>query len=157
MKKRVKETFIFIIIIGVFAYAINLFFGDATINMLTKVSYNGIEMYKLDVWVYLQNVQQSMEQTTYLTLNVQNRTWTNITSNFLQEEFWQALGNNMAYILNWLIFLINVIIYPFRIGAFMLKQGLVILGINIDPTATHGLKWLVNLVNFLVKIAIPYV
>lgn len=157
MKKNFKEMCIYIIIIGVIAYTINLFFGNATISFIEQVSYNGTTMYKLNAYTYLNNLQTSMEQTTYLQLTVQTRSWINITSNILQEQFWADLGNNMAVILNWIIFGLNIIIYPFRIGGFVLKQGLVFMGINIDATQQHGLTWLVNLVNFLVKIMIPYV
>ena len=85
-------------------------------------------------------------------LTTQDREWVNITSNILQEQFWADLGNNLAVILNWIIYGLNILLYPFRVGGYVFKETLVILGFNVDPqNSQYGISGVVNLANWLVK------
>lgn len=152
MIKRYKEIAIALIIIGVIGFSLATIFGKEVILLISEHQTNGITYYKIDVWTYLDNIQTSIGQTAYLNLTTPSRRWAEITSNIIEEQFWEDLGNNMAVILNWIIYGLNIIIYPFRIGAYVFKQILVVLGFNVEPQSqTHSMSWLVNLSNFLIQ------
>ena len=152
MTKRYKEIAIILIIVGVIGFSLASIFGQEVITLISEAKTNGITYYKIDVWAYLDNIQVSIGQTSYLQLTTQSRSWVNITSNIVQQQFWEDLGNNMAVILNWIIYGLNILIYPFRIGGYVFKQTLVILGFNVDSQNNqYGISWIVELANWLVK------
>ena len=71
---------------------------------------------------------------------------------------WNALGNNLLVILDYLIMVINILLYPIKVGAYLLQNVLAIFGVNNNPNDTNnGLGWLVTFVqDILGNFAIPY-
>lgn len=157
MATTFKRISLFIIIIGVFAFAIRLTFGTGTTTLIQHATTNGIDYFKIDIWAYINNIKTGLGQVNELTLRTQTLEWKVINSNILQGQFWADLGNNMAYILNWVIFGLNILIYPFRIGAYLIKFILMVFGLNMTSATNNGLWWLKQLIDFLLTLQIPYV
>lgn len=159
MKRTIIIALSFFIIIGVVALCLNMAMGNQTVIYLQKVRYETIGYinyyYKFDFSEYIKNLNLSITDTSKLTLELPTRQWENMTSVLN----WEPLGNDLALILDYVILIINVLIYPLRVGAYLLRNILAILGVNQDTNqTTNGLAWLVQLVNWLVeRIAIPYI
>lgn len=159
MAKNLRLIAIWFIIVGTIGVGLNAIFGQGTFIFLHRIrTPSGLWLYEIDIWGYVNNVKNSFSDVARLSLATPDRSWVNITSSFVQPEFWEALVNNMALMLDWFIFTINVIIYPIRIGGYILLQYLALLGINVlDPEYAGGLKWLVELCTYLKSLQIPYV
>ena len=156
MKRTLIKFISFTILIGVIALCINVALGKDTIMFLTKetIVYNHSfkwYMWKFDFWKYLTNLQLSTSNLSVLVFKTPTRAWQNNMD-------WNALGNNLLVILDYLIMVINIILYPIKIGAYLLQNLLAILGVNTDVNNTNnGLGWLVSFVqDILGNFAIPY-
>lgn len=155
--KVITKIAIITIIMGCIALSFNVAFGNQTITYVERIRLGttGAYYYKFNFAEYLQNLTLSISNTSTLTLQMPTRTWQTMTS-IIDGE---ALGNNLALILDYLIMVINIIIYPLRIGAYILKNLTAIIGINQDTTNQYnGMAWLVNLLEWLIaRVAIPYI
>lgn len=153
MLNLLKKISIVVILIGTIGVALNILFGQNTITYLEiyKPTGSNLTFFKYNFWNYIDNIRTSIQDTTRLSLQNNPRTWSNAGT-------WDGLVNNLAYILNVIVLGLNVLMYPFRIAGYIIKTILAFSGINvINPEQTNGLKWLVELVNFLQVLAIPYV
>lgn len=160
MKKLLLKIITATIVIGILAISFNTAFGNETITFLQKeqIQYIGSKfyIYKFNYWAYLRNLQLSTTDLSILTFNTPTREWiTEITI----DNWFTIFGNNLAVILDYIILIINVLLYPIKIGAYILKNMIAILGINTDLTNDeNGLKWLIIFINnILGNIQIPYV
>lgn len=158
MKRTIITISTILIILGVIALCLNMALGNQTVTYLKRIYIyeTDLTFYEFNFKDYITNIKLSIDDTSILSLEIpNNRTWQTLGLT----DFGEALGNNLAIILNWFLFIINVIIYPFRIGAYILKNILAIIGVNMDTTASeNGLAWLISLVNFFIeRIQIPYV
>ena len=161
MKRAILKIITFTIVIGVFALAFNMAFGNQTITYLTKIRVNTTQgnnfyYYKFDFWNYLKNIQLTTSDISVLTFEMPTRTWqspTDIT------DFFPIIANDLAVILDYVIMIINILLYPLRVGAYLIRNVLAILGVNTDTTNEYnGLAWLIKFVrDILSRIAIPYI
>lgn len=145
------------IILGTIAFALNMIFNDA-ISYLSIDRVNNVLIYKYDFWQYLENIRNSFTGTTQLTLELPPRQWINVGGT----NWWDDIINNLAVILDYIIFAINIMLWPLRLGAFALRGLLAIIGIQVVAIngipIEHSLSWLTTLVNGLIEfIQIPYV
>ena len=138
---------IIFLVIGIIGMSFNMLFGYGSVGFLTKVRepVSGLWYWKYDSIGYINNLSLSINSTSELTLHLPTRTWND------------DILNNLALMLDWWLFLINVLIYPMRIGAYLLKQVLAIVGIDMINTPQTSISWLVDLVNFLQPLEIQYV
>ena len=157
MSKLLIKIITFSILLGVVALAINTILGSNTIPMLQKemVYYgtnNHFFIWKLDIWSYLKNIELSVDDVSILQLEMPTRTWENIND---IGDF----GNNLALMLDYIILVINILLYPLRLGAYLCRNIMAIFGINTnvnDPN--NGLKWMTLFINeILGRIVIPYI
>ena len=152
MKRTILKIVTFLICIGVVAMAINTIFGNETVTYLTKEQIdmvNGTHFYiwKFDFWKYIENVQLSIQNVNEFTLNLPTRSWSSTD-----------IANNIAIVVDYIIVVINVLLYPLRIGAYLLNNVLALLGLSADMNAAHnGLKWLYTFVDKVIGIEIPYI
>ena len=155
MKQTILKMVAFTIVIGILALAINTAFGPQTIMFLEKeqITYGTTHFYmwKYNFWKYIANLQLATSDLSVLVFKVPDKQWNNNMD-------WNALGNNMLVMLNYLIMVINIMLYPFKIGAYLLQNLLALFGINHDVNnARNGLAWLVRFVQEIIgEIAIPY-
>ena len=152
MKHKLIKIVTFLICIGVLAMALNTIFGNETIVYLSKVEVpmaNGgrFYMYKYDFWNYIENIRTAIQDLSEFTLNLPTREWSSTD-----------IANNILLLIDYIIVIINVLLYPLRIGAYLLNNLLAIFGINKDLTsARNGLKWLYIFVDKVIGIEIPYI
>ena len=153
MTRLLKKICLTTILIGTIAILINSMFGYNTITFIERYRPNnsGLWFYKFNFKDYIFNLRTSFDDTTRLSLQGINRTWDN-TGDL------DAIVNNLAYILDVLILGLNIVLYPFRVGAYVVKTILAIIGVQVINTpSTNGLKWLIDLINFLQTLQIPMV
>ena len=146
----------FLVIIGVVGVALNLGLGNQTVMYLTKtkIDASGLYAYEFNFYSYLDNLRMAISNTTELQLELPTRQWEWMTDIWN----WEPLGNDLALILDYLIFGLNCLVYPLRIGAYLIRNILAILGINMSTNyAYNGMAWLVQLSQFLISIQIPYI
>lgn len=152
MKRQIIKAITFLICIGVLGMAINTLFGYETITYLQKqqitmLNGNHFYIWKYDFWTYIKNIQLAITNLNEFTLNLPTRQWSGTD-----------VANNILLLLDYVIVVINVLLYPLRIGAYLLNNMLAILGINNDLNASNnGLKWLYIFVNNVIGLEIPYI
>lgn len=163
MKRTISIFIGFTVMIGVVALALNTALGNQTVTFLERIRYQvsntHFYYYKFTWWNYLKNIEMSTSDISILKLEMPTRTWINITSNILENQFWADLSNNLALMLDYVIMVINILLYPLKIGAYLLRNILAILGVNQDVNnENNGLGWLARFINeILGRISIPYI
>ena len=161
--KLVIPIVIFTILLGIVALALNTALGNHTITYIEKIRYTtgntSFYYWKFTWWQYLSNLELTTTDLSILQFDMPSRQWIHITATITQEQFWIELGNNMALMLDYVIMVINILLYPLKIGAYLLRNVLAILGINQDTTdSRNGLAWMVIFVrDILTRIVIPYI
>lgn len=147
MTRVLKKIAILCIIGGVVGIVLNMLFGANTITYLTRFRMdNGYWLYKYDFNAYMVNLSSSLNDTTKLTLTMPDLNWSN------------DIIQNLSVIVNILIMIANVIFYPFRISFYLVEQLLALAGVQtINISSENGLKWLIDLCNFMQQLQIPYV
>lgn len=163
MKKILISMITFTIVIGIVALSINTAFGNQTITLIEKIRYQTgnthFYYYRFTWWEYMTNLNLTTTDTSILRFEMPTREWQEIQGNIFQDIWWQYLGNDLAVILNYIILAINILLYPLKLGAYLLRNVIALLGINQDTdNPNNGLSWLVIFVrDILSNIVIPYV
>lgn len=159
--KNIMKFLAFTIVIGVLALAFNNAFGNQTVLYITKEQINlanntHFYIWKFDFWKYIDNFQLSLTNLSILQFDMPTRQWDN---NWNLADWGTTLGNNMLVILDYIIMVINILLYPLKVGAYLIRNILAILGINTNYNDNNnGLGWLVYFVeNILARISIPYI
>lgn len=122
MKSFVKYgTWLAVIFTAIFA--LNFMLGGTEITYLQQQTYNGITIYKINVWQYVRNIQTLLtEIPNNLALDIPSRAFNN------------DLVNNLKVIVNWLIFIANLGVWLFKLPFVILKFILGFLGFEITQT-----------------------
>ena len=153
--KAIKTAVIFLIIIGVAGIGLNTIFGYGTITFLsnTRIPETEIWIWNFDGFNYIKNIETSINEITELALPMPTRVWQE-----LDIVNWPSqLGNNLALMVDYWIMLINISLYPLRIGGYVVKQVLAIIGIDVINQTNTPITWLTDLVKGMVKLALPYI
>ena len=155
---RVKQMIKLIIILGTIAVALNLLFGNNTIQFVQKQQINGtwLTWYSYDIQGYVRNLETTITDTTDLQLILPTRTWIDTDASMITSEFWDALGNNLALILDYIIMAINILIYPLKVGGYVLGIVLSLFGIELTNESSD-IYWLCNISQIFKALSIPYV
>lgn len=147
------------ILLGVFALALNMVLGNQTITFVEKVNVNtlGTNFYiwRFNFWPYINNLQLSATNVSELIFKLPTRKWRWMSNVFDGE----ALTNDLALMVDWVIMIINIILYPIRVTAYLIRNTLAICGVNNDTTnPNNGLSWLVIFVREVIgNFKIPYI
>ena len=150
MKKIFWFLASYVIVLGVIGYSLTFITGDSAISFIEiNQNINGITYYKFNLFNYINNINKSIGDVSRLVLEAPTREWKS-------GDFLKVFENNFYLAIDWIIYAMNILIYPLRVGGYFLKQIIVLVGIPIDTTQTHALKWLVNLVNRMQELQIPY-
>ena len=150
MVKNIKTTIIFLILIGTIGIAINMIFGTGNVTYLSRFQVEGVTYYKYDFHAYFENVTDNIQAVTELNLQLPTRTWINNLS-------WSSLANNLAIILDYIIFGLNILMYPFRIGGYIIINTWTILGIKPQVDSASPIYWLYHLAEWMISLQIPYI
>lgn len=113
-------------------------------TILQLREYNGIKIYQIDLMKYIRSVESSIKSISTLTLQIPQR--------YIGVNLLNALIN----LTNWLLLIVNFLLYPLRLGSYLLLNIMAILGINTQVGHNHGLTWLINFANSIKDLAIPY-
>lgn len=158
MGEAIKKIAITTMLLGTVMIILTVLFGDSTITIMQKEQITeSVYWYKIDFYSYFSNIGNQFKSIEKIWIELPSRTWQSLNTNPLDVDFWNALLNNMALGLDWIIFSINILLYPFRITFYLLQCILALVGVNtLEPTG--GLEWLVNFNDFMAnQVAIPYI
>jgi len=120
----IKDSWKPLILIALVSLTITWAFGIYNV-MIQQQTINGIEIYTFNIRIYLSNLSNAW-QTNALNFQdvIPSRTWSNDWS-------WSNIGNNMAFIFDWLYFPINFVLWLDRWICWLLRLLLAIIGWNI--------------------------
>jgi len=156
MKRIFFGVCIPIIVLGVVALALNMALGGGVIEYIHQhqIPNTNLTWYEYDVWGYVDDLRNSFRSIDQISLEMPSREWLE-----LDRDFWERLGNNLALMLDYLIMVINLLLYPLRIGFYFIQIILNILGINTlqGSYENNPLKWLIDLTYVFKNLQIPYV
>ena len=140
----------YVILLGSIAVALIMIFGENTSTLLEKefLPNSAITWYKIDMHKYLTNIETNITDTTKLQFHWQTKQWSYTPD-------WPGLVNNLAYMVNCLIATLNIMLYPLKVGGYVIIFVMAILGINIGEESS--LHWLYQMGDVLLQIEIPYI
>ena len=154
MTKTINTLIKVLIIIGVIGVAMVMLFGNNTSTYLNRTTIEGtaIVWYKFDFHKYIEKLLTEITNTTVLELKLPTRHW----YHSIDITNWgDVLANNLAVILDYVILIINVLLYPLKVGGYLINFFLALMGINTGNESS--LHWLGAMSNVLIQIEIPYV
>ena len=162
MLNRIRYFCVLIMLAGTVMMAINTMFGYNTVSWIYRYHTGQTWLWRINVSGYIRNIELAFQDTSRLELHMPETKWIDMADydySIIDGEWWQILGNNLAVMLNYMILIGNVLIYPIRIGAYAVRCILAIIGIAIlTPEKSSGLTWLVDLTNWMQEHAqIPYI
>ena len=135
VKKIFLDTLPIILIIAMFAYVFTIYLGIFQIPFIYKYTTSlGQTMWRFDIHEYLINIQNNFTSIAELELEKNPLEWQNTQASFIDRQFWQTLLNNLAYMFNYFIYFLNVILFIFRFLAYIIINILSILGMVRKPT-----------------------
>lgn len=140
------------ILIGTIGFAMILIFGTNATTYIIQENINGVNIYKISTWSYIDGIRQNLANPTELSLQLPQLQWLN---NMTIENWPNVLANNLKVMVNYLIIIVNVILYPIRLGAYAQRTVFTVLGLNMDINTTP-MTWLVELINNAISLSIPY-
>lgn len=121
IKNIIKQSFIWIILVGTLGFAIAQISG-AENTLLTEKTIMGIKLYIFDLHKYLANLENAV------TLD-----WTQVFPTQPTMPTGIDIGNYLIFVLNWLIFVLNIIgLVPLKLLIQPLIIIISLLGLNIQ-------------------------
>lgn len=154
--KALKTVAIVFVIIGTIGIAINMLFGYNTISFLQRQ-----RVEQLDVWIwqfdalsYIKNIETSINDLSRLQLQLPTRQW---IYNADLTNWPIVLMLNMGTMVDYIILVLNILLYPLKVGAYVVRQILAFIGVNILDTTNNPMKWLIDFVNNIMNASIPYI
>ena len=147
MTYKLRVVASMLMMLGAIGVAFNILFGYGTISFLREEYITGTQMvwYRLDVHGYLVNLQTTIEDTAELELKLPN-------INYAELEWYDYIWVAVDYV----ILIINILLYPLKVGGYMVKFVLALLGFNLTNDQS-GMYWLGYLASRLVGLTIPYI
>lgn len=148
-----------IMIIAIISIVITWAFNVENV-LITDVTYNGIQMKTLDFRLYLENVNSAWITNA---LNFQDilidREWVEIEGNITKSQFWEDLGNNLAFLFDCLYFPINLILWINRWISWLIRIVLALIGWNVGTRADGSYySTLVQILDWIIEnFKIPYI
>lgn len=154
--KALRTIAITVIIIGAIGISMNILFGYNTVTYLYRyrVETTNVWLWRFDIFPYIKNIEMSISDTSKLQLELPTRQWiTNVDLTNWPIVFVLNLGLMVDYI----IMIINILLYPLKVGAYVLRQVLAVIGINVLENTNNGIQWLIDLINNIIGANIPYI
>lgn len=147
MTNKIRVVATALILLGAIGVAFNILFGNSTITFLTqeRIEETNLIWYKFDIQSYLDNLTTTITDTTELKLNIPEIDYASLE---WYDYIWVAV--------DYVILVINILLYPLKIGGYLVKFVLALLGFNLYNQAS-GMYWLGYLAQYLVGLTIPYI
>lgn len=153
MKRTFITIFLFTTLIGIIAIALGAIYQSEVSSLIRSFDVNGLTFYKVDFWLYIDTIKKNIADPSELSLSLPNRNWiwtADITN------WYDVLINNLSMLADYLIIVANILLYPIRVGAWVVRFVYTLMGLNaFDPNG--GLSWLFNLINGAIGLQIPYI
>lgn len=155
MTNKLRSLATILILLGAIGVAFNILFGRNTIAFLSEeiIPNSNLVWYKFDIKNYIDNLTTTITDTTELKLQLPTREFHEVNDAI---DFFVYFGNNMAVIVNYVILVINILLYPLKIGGYLVKFVLAIIGFNLYNTES-GIWWLGEIAQRLVALTVPYI
>lgn len=163
VKKIFLDTLPIILIIAMFAYVFTIYLGIFQIPFIYKYTTSlGQTMWRFDIHEYLINIQNNFTSIAELELEKNPLEWQNTQASFIDRQFWQTLLNNLAYMFNYFIYFLNVILFIIRFMAYVITNILAILGMVRNPIEYNGQifepNWLMTIFTWITQnLQIPFI
>lgn len=147
-----------LILIAVVSLAVTTAFNLP--NLLITTEYiNGVKISHFNLQTYLNSISNAWESNA---LNFEDilpdREWEEITSSFVESQFWEAIGNNIALLFDYVYFPINFILWVLRWICWLVKILLTIIGwpTMMNTNGTYDSVLTTILVWIIQNLQIPY-
>lgn len=154
MKTFWKITVI-LVMVGAIGMSVNMLAPNSFVfvNAEQPEYLNGLVWYRLDVWAYIDNVKDTWKDFTLIYENLFPTQW-NWSNPSLD---WNWLMDDLAYIANIFIMIVNLFLMPLKFGAWTTNLTLAILGLNITNTdAPTALQWIAELIRSINSAGLAY-
>lgn len=168
-KKIYYDLIPILIIIPMFAFTIGVYFHIFEIPFLYQyTTITGASLWRFDITSYLKNIDGAFNNLAELKLELNPLTWKTTSASFTSKQFWDTLLNNIAYMFNYLIFVLNTILFVFRFIAYLVVNILCILGMVRNPytwtnpstliTTIYQPNWLISVFTWIsTNLQIPFI
>lgn len=156
--RTLKYAMIWTILIGTIAVGLNFIWTDTITFISTRYPTHDQTTfyYVYDFKSYLQNMQFAAAKTTFLSMEMPTREWK--TGAWEVISLLDQIGNNLAVILDYGILAINILIFPFRIIAYIIQLLMSFIGFNMSNMDNNAFAWLKTLTEwFIERLQIPYI
>lgn len=132
--------------LGVIGLSLNQLFGYGTMSFLVQNQdeFTGVRYTTINIQNYISNIQKTFYDIDKLILELPTKQWSS------------DIVNNLKIIVDYLIMIVNVTLYPLRAGAYVTKLLLAILGIDLYTGTQNGISWLITFINAM-QGGIPYI
>ena len=135
IKKIYYDLIPVLIIIAMFGYVLGIYFNLFNIPYLYQITTStGSKMWCYDMKGYIDNINGAFNGFEELKLEQNPLSWQKTNANMLDSEFWNTLFNNIAYIFNFFIYALNIVLFVFRLIAYIVVNLLCIMGMVKDKT-----------------------
>ena len=160
-KKMIIDTIGLIIFGSFFMYILSLFLGVSSPYIYTTTQYNGIELTYIDTALYARTLNAYFNISNIgelLRLDLPSRQWISNGADVIY-----IISNNIAVIFDWLYMPINIVLWVFRLIAFVFYSTFMLLGMTpaggiIVNGQTYQPEWFMTTLNWIVQnLAIPYI
>ena len=149
--KAFKKIAIATILVGTISIALILLFNDQNISVLIHKETIGnttLTWYKFDWVLYKDNLTTAINHTSNLQL--QMPVWYATDT-----DVWAVnVINGATNTLNAIIMIVNILLYPLKVGGYLIYFLLAIFGINVQNGSS--LQWLGDFSNNLISLTIAY-
>lgn len=159
-KKIFIDTLALFIVIAFFGITFKNFFGIANPYLQTTiVQETGIKITYYDYGAYIVQLNNSFNTFGQeLQLEWPPRVWKSVAG----LDWFDDLVNNLAFIFDWIYMPINVVLWPMRLSAWIVKQVFVILGFVAETQTINGTtynpEWFMKTFTWMSEhLAIPYI
>lgn len=160
VKKLWLDTIPILLVITMFAFVLGVYYGLFEIPFLYQITTTtGQTMWHFDTAKYFINLNGAFNSISELTLERNPLEWKNTDASMLESEFWTTLLHNMAFIANWLIFMMNLGLFVIKFIAYLAINLLCIMGMVRQPTQwtnpqtmelqTYNPNWLMEIFTWL--------
>lgn len=106
--------------------------GNKTYHLLT---YNFAD--------YFENIKNTVSSPTMLKIEMIPQTWQMPSGSWLEPDFWEAILNNLEFMVNVGIFALNILLYPLRIWTYLGRTVLALIGVNRN---SNSISWIFQLI-----------
>ena len=140
--------------IGIVAIALTYMFGEGVIPFLyTERTSIGILQYRYNFFDYYQNLKLTLNDTEIFVFTLPTRQMIPLQG----ADWYEDLANDLLVIVDYIILVNNITLYPMRIMGYLGQNILALCGLDVVNNPQGGLQWFITFIKFLARSEIPYI